>query len=185
MNDEQICSDILIENGHEADNVGKLPKEELFAQIGEYDGLIVRSATTVTDELMSKAPKLKLIGRAGVGVDNIDIQAATERGILVMNTPGGNTVSAAELTFAHLMSLVRNVPQADFSMKDGKWEKKKFIGKELAGKTLGVVGLGRIGFQVAKWGTEFRYKWLASSDYLKTFGINQKKEKGEKKLQRD
>src|SRR5216684_2516880 len=112
-------------------------------------GLVVRSETKVTADLMEYAPTLRVVGRAGVGVDNIDVPAATARGVVVMNAPDGNTITTAEHTIALLVSLARNVPQANASLKSGKWERKRFIGVELRGKTLGIVGLGRIGRGVA------------------------------------
>src|SRR5882724_6283312 len=112
-------------------------------------GLVVRSETKVTAELMDSAPALRVIGRAGVGVDNIDVPAATARGIVVMNAPDGNTITTAEHTMALLVALARQVPQANSSLKLGNWERKRFIGVELQGKTLGIVGLGRIGKAVA------------------------------------
>ena len=119
--------------------------DELRAELSDSEGLVVRSATKVTAELMEGAKKLRVIGRAGVGVDNIDVPAATARGIVVMNAPDGNTITTAEHTIALMVSLARNVPQANSSLKSAKWERKKFIGAELQGKTLGIVGLGRIG----------------------------------------
>ncbi|HTT71782.1 MAG TPA: phosphoglycerate dehydrogenase [Anaeromyxobacteraceae bacterium] len=124
--------------------VGQKP-EELQKIIGEYDGLAVRSATKVNAALLERAGRLKVVGRAGVGVDNVDIAAATRRGVVVMNTPGGSSTTVAELTLAHMLALARHVAQATASVKGGKWEKKKFQGRELAGKTLGVVGIGSIG----------------------------------------
>ncbi|KAK7939549.1 hypothetical protein WMY93_002875 [Mugilogobius chulae] len=115
----------------------------------DYDGLVVRSATKVTADVINAASNLKIIGRAGTGVDNVDVDAATKKGIIVMNTPSGNTISAAELTCALIMSLSRHVPQAAMSMKAGKWDRKKFMGAELYGKVLGIIGLGRIGKEVA------------------------------------
>ena len=123
--------------------------EEALALIGEYDGLIVRSATKVTAALIEAGKKLKVIGRAGVGVDNVDVSAASRRGIVVMNTPEANTISTAEHTLAMLFSLARRIPEADASMKAGKWDKKNLKGVELLGKTLGVIGFGRIGRHVA------------------------------------
>ncbi|ASN06035.1 phosphoglycerate dehydrogenase [Virgibacillus necropolis] len=125
-----------------------LTPEELADQIGAYDALLVRSQTQVTREVISKASKLKIIGRAGVGVDNIDLDAATEHGIIVVNAPNGNTNSAAEHTMAMIMSLSRNIPQAYHALKNHKWDRKKFVGVELKNKTLGVIGLGRIGTEV-------------------------------------
>src|SRR5262245_58936344 len=128
----------------------KISREKLLDLAPEADGLIVRSATLVDKELMQRAVRLRVVGRAGVGVDNVDIDAATERGILVMNSPGGSTTTTAEHAIAMLFALARSIPQAYFSLKNGKWEKGKFKGTEIAGKTLGVVGLGRIGSEVAR-----------------------------------
>ncbi|HEY9677235.1 MAG TPA: phosphoglycerate dehydrogenase [Drouetiella sp.] len=128
----------------------KITPEQLLEQIGEYDGLLVRSRTKVTAEVLKRGTKLKVVGRAGVGVDNIDIIAATEAGILVINSPEGNTASAAEHTVALMMSLARCVPSADKSMKEGKWERSKYMGSELFNKTLGVIGLGKVGGRVAQ-----------------------------------
>src|SRR6188474_1498534 len=122
---------------------------ELQAALQDCEGLIVRSETKVTAELLDVANSLRVIGRAGVGVDNIDVPAATMRGVVVMNAPDGNTITTAEHTIALLVSLARAIPQANSSLKSGRWERKKFIGVELQGKTLGVVGLGRIGRVVA------------------------------------
>lgn len=143
-----------------------LKPEELIASIGEYDGIIVRSETKVTKEVIEAGKKLQVIGRAGVGVDNINVESATKKGIIVMNAPGGNTVSTAEHTMAMLLALSRNIPQADKSTKEGKWERKKYIGVELSKKTLGVVGLGRIGSYVAQIGLAFNMKVLASDPYI-------------------
>ena len=126
-----------------------LPKEELAKALKDCEGLIVRSETKVTAELLDAAGSLRVIGRAGVGVDNIDVAAATMRGMVVMNAPDGNTITTAEHTIALLISLARSIPQASSSLKAGRWERKKFIGVELQGKTLGIVGLGRIGRVVA------------------------------------
>src|SRR5262250_2314733 len=128
----------------------KIGREKLFQIVPDADGVIVRSSTTIDRELMQKARKLKVVGRAGVGVDNVDIDAATEFGILVMNSPGGSTTTTAEHTVAMLFALARNIPQAYKTLKAGLWEKTKFKGVELAGKTLGVIGLGRIGSEVAR-----------------------------------
>ena len=147
---EQILIDVLTRDGFEVDNKPGLPLNELKNVIGKYDGLIVRSSTKVTAELIDLASRMKVIGRAGTGVDNIDVEAATRRGILVMNTPGGNTISAAEHTVSMLLSLARNIPQAHMSMAKGEWERKRFIGTEVFEKTLGVIGLGKIGREVAQ-----------------------------------
>lgn len=127
-----------------------LKPDELKAIIGEYDALAVRSETKVTADILSAAHKMQIIGRAGVGVDNIDVNAATKRGVVVVNSPEGNTLAAAELAVALLLALARKIPQADASMRAGKWERKKFVGTEIYGKTVGVVGLGKIGRNVAQ-----------------------------------
>jgi D-3-phosphoglycerate dehydrogenase len=146
---EQGCLDILRAEGFDVDNRPGLPAEELKQILCGYDGLVVRSATKVTAEVIALGTRLRIVGRAGTGVDNIDLSAATRRGILVMNTPGGNTVSAAEHTVSMLMSLARNIPQAHMSLARGEWERKKFTGTEVFEKTLGVIGLGKIGREVA------------------------------------
>lgn len=141
------------------------PKE--YAQhLADCDALLVRSAVKVNAEVLSKAPKLKVIGRAGVGVDNVDLPAATAAGILVMNTPGGNSVSVAEHTFALMLALARSIPQASASTKSGKWEKKKFLGNEVRGKTLGILGLGSIGREVVRRAKAFEMRVLASDPYV-------------------
>ncbi|TRY92805.1 hypothetical protein DNTS_024873 [Danionella cerebrum] len=146
---DPCCKALLQESGIEVTEKQQMSREELIAEIQNYDGLVVRSATKVTADVINAGSNLKIIGRAGTGVDNVDVEAATKRGIIVMNTPSGNTLSAAELTCALIMSLSRNIPQAVMSMKDGKWDRKKFMGAELFGKVLGIVGLGRIGKEVA------------------------------------
>ena len=127
-----------------------LPAEELIAAIGEYDALIVRSETQVTAEVIEAGKKLQVIGRAGVGVDNIDLQAATRRGILVVNAPLGNTISAAEHAIGLMLALARHIPAASASLREGRWERKRFLGVEVRGKSLGVVGLGQVGSEVAR-----------------------------------
>jgi len=127
-----------------------IPPEELRAAIADHEGLLVRSRTRVTADLLSHARRLKVVGRAGSGTDNIDVEAATAAGVLVMNTPGGNTVAAAEHTIALLMALARNIPRAASSLERGEWERGKFLGVEIQGKTLGILGLGRIGREVAR-----------------------------------
>jgi D-3-phosphoglycerate dehydrogenase len=139
---------------------------DIAERIGDYDGLIVRSATKVTAELIERAPNLKVIGRAGVGVDTIDVDAATERGIAVLTAPAGNTISAAELTLALTLALARRVPAADRSMKAGQWDRKSFSGTELYGKTLGLVGAGRIGGEVAKRARAFGMQVVAFDPFL-------------------
>src|SRR5512144_1001219 len=136
---------ILRKAGLEVEVRTALPPDELERIIPAYDALAVRSATKVTARLLEKATRLKVVGRAGVGVDNVDVEAATRSGVVVMNTPGGSSTTVAELTLALMLALARHVPQATASVKAGRWEKKKFQGRELAGKTLGVVGIGNIG----------------------------------------
>jgi D-3-phosphoglycerate dehydrogenase len=175
-NISQKCIDILKDAGLAVDiKVGMKP-EELRASIGEYHGLVIRSATKVTSEIIDAAKNLKVIGRAGSGLDNVDKVAATKKGIVVMNTPGGNTITTAEHTIAHIVSLARLIPQATSSMKAGKWEKKKFMGVELFNKTLGVVGIGNIGSQVAKRMQAFGMNVIAydpflSEDKAQTMGV--------------
>jgi D-3-phosphoglycerate dehydrogenase len=143
-------AEILRKAGLEVDVKTGMSPEELKACIGGYHGIVIRSATKLTADVIEAAGSLKVIGRAGSGLDNVDKPAATKKGIVVMNTPGGNTITTAEHTIALMVSLARNVPQATASMKSGKWEKKKFTGVELFNKTLGIVGLGQIGGQVAR-----------------------------------
>ena len=145
---------------------GGLKEDELIARIGDLDALIVRSQTKVTAKALAAATKLKVIGRAGVGVDNVQVEAATERGIVVMNTPGGNTISTAEHTFSLLLSLARKIPQAHASIAAGKWDRKSFEGTELCGKTLGIVGMGRIGGEVARRAIAFGMSVIAYDPYL-------------------
>ncbi len=142
--------DILRDGGIEIDNRPGLTGAELIQALQKNDGAIVRSGTRLTAELLDNPGKLRAVVRAGVGVDNIDVLTATRRGVLVMNTPSGNTVSAAEHTIALMMAVARHIPSADASMKQGKWERGKFLGSQVAGKTLGVIGLGRIGREVAR-----------------------------------
>jgi D-3-phosphoglycerate dehydrogenase len=138
-----------------------LSAKELLKIIGDYDALAVRSETKVTAEVIYAAKKLKVIGRAGVGVDNIDVKAATERGIVVVNSPEGNTIAAAELTIAMLLALARKIPQADHSLHEGRWERKRFLGTQVYGKTLGIIGLGKIGGEVAKRALAFEMHVIA------------------------
>jgi D-3-phosphoglycerate dehydrogenase len=143
-----------------------LPPAQLAEIIGGYHGLAVRSATKVTADILAKATSLKIIGRAGVGVDNIDVKAATEKKVLVINTPSGNAIAAGELAIAYIFALARKVPQASASTKKGEWEKKKWMGVEVTGKTLGVVGFGNIGRQVAERGVGLKMKVLAYDPVL-------------------
>jgi len=144
----------------------KLELQELIKQISKYDALLVRSATKVTKEIIDAAKNLKVIGRAGVGVDNIDVEAASKKGILVMNTPGGNTISAAEHTMSMILALSRCIPQANISLKSKQWEKKKFLGTEIFQKTLGIIGLGRIGGEVAKRAQSFGMEIIAYDPFI-------------------
>ena len=146
---DERCAAILRAEQCEVDDRPGLGHAELLNVIGSYDALIVRSATTVDAGVIERGTRLKMIGRAGTGVDNIDVEAATRRGILVMNTPGGNTISAAEHTVSMMLALARNIPQAHMSLARGEWDRKRFVGTEVFEKTLGVVGLGKIGREVA------------------------------------
>lgn len=137
------------EDGIDVDVNTGLSPEELKGIIGDYDGLVIRSATKVTEDLLKAATQIKVIGRAGIGLDNVDIPAATKRGIVVMNTPGGNVVTTAEHTIAMMLSLTRNIPRGTFTLKEGQWEKKKLQGKEIFNKKLGIIGFGKIGSIVA------------------------------------
>src|SRR5258707_264666 len=141
-------------------------KDTLEGEIADADALIVRSATKVTAELLAKAPKLRAVGRAGVGVDNIDLEAATKRGVLVMSTPGGNAVSVAEHTFALLLSLARQIPRPDRAIHEGRWEKSSAAGTEVRGKTLGLIGLGRIGGEVAARAQAFDMRVVAYDPFI-------------------
>jgi len=153
------------EPGWEVLTHDKLP-DGLPAALADADALVVRSAVQVDDALMEKAPKLRVIGRAGVGVDNIDAEAATRRGIVVMNTPGANAVAVAELTIALMLALARKLPAANATMHAGKWEKKSLQGAELRGKTLGILGLGRIGLEVAKRARGFGLEIIGSDPFV-------------------
>ncbi|HTQ50470.1 MAG TPA: phosphoglycerate dehydrogenase [Candidatus Acidoferrales bacterium] len=144
----------------------RLPEPELLPVVADAVALLVRSETKVTRKVIEAAPKLRVVGRAGVGVDNVDIEAATQHGTVVMNTPGGNTVTTAELSFAMLLALARKVPQAHTSMVAGKWDRKLFQGTELLDKTLGILGMGRIGSEVAKRARAFGMRVIAYDPYL-------------------
>ena len=148
MSDKAV--DILRSHNLSVDVKTDLTKEELRGIIGGYDALIVRSATKVTRDIIEKADKLKVIGRAGIGVDNVDVEAATEKGIVVMNTPQGNALAAAEHTIALMFAVARKIALADATMKQGKWEKKLLMGIEVYDKTLGVIGIGNVGMIVAE-----------------------------------
>ncbi|PNI26448.1 PHGDH isoform 7 [Pan troglodytes] len=175
---DPCCRKILQDGGLQVVEKQNLSKEELIAELQDCEGLIVRSATKVTADVINAAEKLQVVGRAGTGVDNVDLEAATRKGILVMNTPNGNSLSAAELTCGMIMCLARQIPQATASMKDGKWERKKFMGTELNGKTLGILGLGRIGREVATRMQSFGMKTIGydpiiSPEVSASFGVQQ------------
>src|SRR5690606_29257807 len=143
--------EIFRQHGVEVDyepNLGK-DKEKFLSVIDQYDGLAIRSATKVTEKLINNATNLKVVGRAGIGVDNVDIPAASRRGIIVMNTPFGNSITTAEHAIAMLFAVARQIPEANASTHAGKWEKNRFMGVEITGKTLGVIGCGNIGSVVA------------------------------------
>lgn len=175
-----LVSDAIAETGleilrqaGEVDYRPKLPNEHLLQIIDGYDALMVRSETRVTPEVIEAGSRLKIIGRAGVGVDNIDVQSATRRGILVVNSPEGNTVAAAELTMALLLSLARKIPQADRSLRSGEWKRVQFIGIELYKKTLGIIGLGKIGRETARRARAFEMRVIGYDPYLPAEHIRQ------------
>lgn len=179
---------VLIADGIDAEALGPLNSNgdfklifindaaQLEKELSDADALLVRSKTKVTPEILEKGKKLKFVGRAGVGVDNIDVKAASKKGIVVENVPGGNTISAAEHTMALILALSRNIPQADASMRAGQWKRDKFVGTELQEKTLGLIGFGRIGKEVAKRALSFEMKVLVydpfvSAEHIKSFGM--------------
>lgn len=157
---------ILKEGGFEVDFRPDISAEDLVREIGSYDGLVIRSRTTVTSEVLKAGKNLKVVGRAGVGLDNVDVPTATNQGVIVMNTPGGNTLSTAEHSWAMIMSVARPIPQADRSMHEGRWDKKKYNGVELYNKTLGICGLGRIGTEVAKRALAFGMNVMAYDPFM-------------------
>ncbi|HLB00476.1 MAG TPA: hydroxyacid dehydrogenase, partial [Bacteroidota bacterium] len=142
--------EVFSEEGFETVYRPEISAAELLGDVAEYDALIVRSRTKVSREVLRVGTRLKLVGRAGAGVDNIDVAEATRRGVIVMNTPGGNTVSTAEHTISLMLALSRNIPRADRSVREMRWERKEFTGTEVSGKTLGLVGLGKVGSEVAR-----------------------------------
>src|SRR5690349_16685375 len=144
----------------------RLAEAELLAMVKDVVAMVVRSETKVTRRVIEGASALRVVGRAGVGVDNVDVDAATERGVVVMNTPAGNTISTAELAFSMMVSMARKIPQANMSMKAGEWKRKDFQGTELNGKTLGIMGMGRIGSEVAKRALAFNMRVIAYDPYL-------------------
>ncbi|MEX1118626.1 MAG: phosphoglycerate dehydrogenase [Terrimicrobiaceae bacterium] len=143
-----------------------LPEKEILELIGDFEAIVVRSQTKVNAAVLEAAKKLKVVGRAGVGVDNVDVDVATKNGVIVMNTPGGNTISTAEHAFSLLVSIARNIPQAHATMKAGRWDRKKFEGVELYDKTLGILGMGRIGSEIARRAIAFGMRVLAYDPYL-------------------
>ncbi len=158
--------DIFRRRGLEVDVKPGLSPAELRAIIGEYDGLAIRSATKVTKELLEAAPKLRVVGRAGIGVDNVDVKSATARGVVVMNTPNGNAITTAEHAIAMMFALARQIPEATASTRAGKWEKNRFMGVELTGKTLGLIGCGNIGSIVAERALGLRMRVAAYDPFL-------------------
>ena len=158
---DEKCTEVLISAGFEVTYNDQLSREELLSVIADYNALVVRSSTQVDSELIDVMKNMEIIGRAGAGVDNIDVKSATRKGILVMNTPGGNTISAAEHTMALMLAASRKIPQANISLHLKKWDRKRFQGSELFGKTLGLLGLGKIGKEVAIRAKAFGMKIIA------------------------
>ena len=156
----------LLQTELDVDNREGISREELLEIIGGYDAIVVRSATQVNEELLERATRLKMVGRAGNGIDNIDVEACTRRGVIVANTPDSNTISAAEQTFALMLSSLRHTAEANAFIKGGKWDRKPFRGMELYGKTLGIVGLGRIGSMVATRARAFGCRVIAYDPYI-------------------
>lgn len=175
-----LLTDGLSENGQailraagQVDDRSGIPADELLGTIAQYDALIVRGRTKVTAEVLEAGTRLKVVGRAGVGVDNIDLAAARARGVIVVNAPQATTISVAEHTLALMLALARRIPAADRSMKAGEWAKKRLIGSELYGKTLGIIGTGRIGGAVAQRAAAFRMKVIGYDPYLTEEQIRQ------------
>ena len=160
--------DVLEVAGFDVDTGYDWTREELEERIGEYDAIVIRSATTVDAALLDRAPKLRAVARAGVGVDNVDVASATKRGIIVVNAPRSNVVTAAEHTMALLLALARNVPQAHGALTQGRWERKHWSGTELMGKTLGILGFGRIGQLVAHRAKAFDMEVIAYDPFVAT-----------------
>ena len=163
---QQVGIDVFLKEGIEVDVKGKMTPEELAAVINDYDGVVVRGATKATAAAFENATRIKVIGRAGSGTDNIDKVAATKKGVVVMNTPGGNTITTGEHALAMMMALARQIPQATASMREGKWEKNKFMGTELTDKTLGIVGMGAIGKVVAERARGLKMVVIAFDPYI-------------------
>jgi D-3-phosphoglycerate dehydrogenase len=150
----------------EVDELPTLPEDELLARIGDYDAIVGRSATRISERLLRSATRLKVVGRAGVGVDNIALESATALGVAVINAPAGNTVAVAELLFGTLLALLRHIPQANGSMHEGRWERSQLLGQELRGRTLGIVGVGRIGGEVALRAAAFGMELIGFDPYV-------------------
>jgi D-3-phosphoglycerate dehydrogenase / 2-oxoglutarate reductase len=161
-----LAAQIFRERGVEVDEITGETKDQLIARIGDYDGLAIRSSTKVTKEILAAATNLKVIGRAGIGVDNVDIPAASAQGVVVMNTPFGNSITTAEHAIALMFALARQLPEADASTQAGKWEKNRFMGVELTGKTLGLIGAGNIGSIVADRALGLKMKVVAYDPFL-------------------
>ncbi|MFH1361071.1 MAG: hydroxyacid dehydrogenase, partial [bacterium] len=177
---DEIGLKMLKDAGIEAEMKTGLSEDELVKIIPQYDALVVRSATKVTPKIIEAGKKLKIIGRAGVGVDNVDLPTATKNGVIVVNSPEGNTVAAAEHSWAMLLSMARQIPQAYTKLKAGNWDRKSFKGIEVLNKTLGVVGLGKIGRRVASYAlgmgmTVIAYDPFVTEEYAKGLGIELKK----------
>ena len=143
-----------------------LTEAQILEVIAEFSAIVVRSQTKVTAAVLQTGTRLKVVGRAGVGVDNVDVESATKRGVIVMNTPGGNTISTAEHAFSLLVSVARKIPQAHSNLQDGRWDRKKFEGTELYGKTLGIIGMGRIGSELSRRAIAFGMRVLAYDPFL-------------------
>ncbi len=176
-NVDPVCEKVFKERGIEVTRNTSLSGDELHNEIKKYDGIVVRSATTVSADLLKSAENLKVVGRAGVGVDNIDIPAATTQGVLVMNTPDGNTISTAEHTCGMILALSRNIPQSVEKVKSGGWDRKKYMGTEVHSKTLGIIGLGKIGAEVTKRMQQFgmnvkAYDPFASIEKADSLGVD-------------
>ncbi|MEQ8677737.1 MAG: hydroxyacid dehydrogenase [Aggregatilineales bacterium] len=170
--DQKAVSLLEATEGFNVTAPGNMSREEVLAAIPDADALIIRSATTADAELIEKATNLKVIARAGVGVDNVDLDAATAKGIVVMNTPDGNTIATAEHTFGLMLSLARFIPTAHQSMSEGRWDRKVFVGTELRGKTLGILGFGRIGRAVAQRALAFEMTVIAHDPFVTSTDLN-------------
>ncbi len=170
---DEKCTEVLKSSGFEVDYETSLSKKDLLKIIPDYNALIVRSSTQVDSELIDKMNSMEVIGRAGAGVDNIDVKAATRKGILIMNTPGGNTISAAEHTIALMLAMSRKIPQANISLHLKKWDRKRFQGSELFGKTLGLIGIGKIGKEVAIRANAFGMKVISHDPLVSAEAVSE------------